>query len=71
MKFFLFLILFLTLFLLTACSPGDSCDGVICSLECENGYVPDSCNCECLPPPEDLGLDDVFGEDSDIQPPSI
>lgn len=75
-----------TLFLISACtyfvphecstnmfdSNGNCCES-LCNLECPNGYLPGTCNCECITEENlgDTGIDTVFDEGGDITPPGI
>ncbi len=81
MKYFYFI--FLAFLLLSACSStqtkpvecdsgvyaNDSCCTYVCNKECDFGYKPDTCSCDCLDQPS-YGLDN-FNSDSSITPPSI
>jgi hypothetical protein len=42
------------------------CCEKVCDKYCENGFKPNTCNCECL----DYNLD-IFYEDETIIPPSV
>jgi len=56
------------------------CCNYVCNTDCEDGYVAGSCNCECAPNlfddgdtviDDDLNLDDLFDDSTDIEPPVI
>jgi len=63
------------------------CCNHICKLHCPEGYVEGTCNCECIETTtteldedqggdggsnvEDIGIDDIFEDSNDVEPPSI
>ena len=51
------------------------CCAYVCEIGCEHGFVEGTCNCECadyIPEDDgDLGIDDIFDDDDDIQPPPM
>lgn len=51
------------------------CCNYVCDIECTNGYKEDTCKCECnealTGQATDTGIDDIFGDSGDINPPTI
>ena len=47
------------------------CCTYVCNLECANGYKEGTCNCECRDSSVsgNDGIDDLFDDSADIQPP--
>ncbi|RMF54687.1 hypothetical protein D6745_04520 [Candidatus Woesearchaeota archaeon] len=84
--FVLLIILLVSCTTSTSCDSGmytgdGKCCNYVCDIDCEHGYKEGSCNCECLSinsngqndsgQDQDLGIDDVFGNNTNIQPPPI
>jgi len=51
---------------------GDCCT-YVCDKDCPYGYVSGTCNCECLSEEssKDMNIDEIFDDDTDVEPPQI
>lgn len=54
------------------------CCTYVCDTDCEGGYIEGTCQCECISSAgndntesEDMNIDDIFDDSSNIEPPSI
>jgi len=53
------------------------CCTYICDLECPNGFVEGTCQCECIPSDQNVvgdqntNIDNIFDDNTDIQPPPV
>jgi len=56
---------------------GKCCSYICTELECPNGFVEGTCQCECIPDNQNIGnnqdtnIDDIFDDNTDIQPPTL
>lgn len=56
---------------------GKCCSYICTELECLNGFVEGTCQCECIPSgqnvvgDQDTNIDDIFDDNADIQPPPV
>jgi len=82
-KFILLLIFVFIIFLFYGCSDkcetglmtkDGKCCNYICEIDCPDGYVDGTCNCECKGggyESEDTNIDDIFEDTEDINPPQL
>jgi len=50
---------------------GKCCTYICTELECPNGFVEGTCHCECIPNNQNTNIDDIFDDNTDIQPPTL